>query len=300
MTRKLSVVAGVILLAAIAWAVAAGARPDHAPLPDPATLNTATLNTATLNTAALDLATTSTAYQQRAYVLSLAEQQLITRCMAGQGWTYWPAEPAPVTDPIDLPYRRTHGYGLNDPSVTPPPAGPRDDDPGFEKALSGSAPAYRQITLPNGSTLGYPTTGCLAQARASLYGDDTTWARADSVTQILSNTVLTQAGRDPILTKTIERWAGCMKAAGFTYQSPGAALSALTAVHPRAREIAVATADGKCQLQVGLPAADQAARRATAAALPVAQRRELLDLARAHCHAYRRAAQVTGRSGPQC
>jgi hypothetical protein len=158
-------------------------------------------------------------------------------------------------------------------------------------------PAYRQITLPNGSTLGYPTTGCLAQARASLYGDDTTWARADSVTQILSNTVLTQAGRDPTLSKTIERWAGCMKAAGFTYKSPGAALSALTAAHPRAREIAVTTADGKCRLQDGLPAADQAARRATAAALPVAQRKELLDLAHAHCHAYGRAAQVTGRSG---
>jgi hypothetical protein len=285
MTRKLSVVAGLILLAVIAYAVAAGTRAGAG---------------TRLNTIALDLVTASGAYQERAYLITLAEQQLVQRCMAGQNYTYWPATPEPIADPIDLPRRRAHGYGLNDPGIRPPAAGPEQDKPAFQHALSGSPEHYRQITLPDGEVLGFPTTGCLAQARATLYGDDTTWARTDSVPQILGSILRMQTRQDPALVRANQQWAECMKQAGFAFDSPAAAVASLATNHPREREIAVATADGQCQLQVGLPATDLAARRAAAASLPATQRQQLLDLGQAHCAAYRRAAPLTGHAKTPC
>jgi hypothetical protein len=297
-TRKLTVVVGLIVLAC-------GACASRASTPtgvDPQ-----------LDTAAVELVTASGDYPARARLLRLAEEELVRRCMSEQGQTYWPVVPAPLAGSddersVDLAGRRVHGYGLTDRPAAPPHVGPDEGKPEFERALFGDTDHYRQLRLPDGAELSYPTTGCVAEARAALYGDDTRWARTDAIPQVLGN-ALRAAPESPALTGAKSRWATCMAAAGYPYADERAAIDALTAAKRttptsvlRTREIAVAVADGQCALQAHVPSTELASLRSHARSLPAAQRREIVELTAVHCAATDRARSVMGPAAtfPPC
>ena len=69
---------------------------------------------------------------------------------------------------------------------------------------------------------------------------------------------------------------------------------------PQAREIALAIADGRCQLNTHLPATELQLRRSLAQSLPAGQRQDLNELAGLHCTAYHNALRVTGENAPDC
>ncbi|WP_405099767.1 hypothetical protein [Micromonospora sp. NBC_01412] len=255
---------------------------------------------------ALDLLTNSGDHPARSRVLELAEEKLVERCMAARGQVYWPVTPPPVTGSdeertVDLPRRRAKGFGLTDES-RPPRAGPNDRQPVFQLALFGNARRYEQLELPNGSVLSYPTSGCVAESRAALYGDARRWARVDSIPQVLNNTLREQIGDAPELARARSGWLSCMTASGYPYPDPDAAVDDLSRAYRqnggsaslRRREIAVATADGECALRVHVPSTELALRRDRAESLPATRRRELNDLGAAHCAAYRRAQPMVG------
>ncbi|WP_327048913.1 hypothetical protein OG320_14105 [Microbispora sp. NBC_01189] len=296
MTRAFSVAAGLALLACGACASQASGVTDPGPR---------------LGVAALDLVTASGGFPARARVLTLAEERLVQECMARRGHTYWPITPEPVTGSdeqrtVDLPGRRAHGYGLAVKQPGPPRVGPDEDKPPFQRAMFGDRKREGQLRLPNGSTLSFPTSGCVPEARATLYGDQLLWARVDAVPQVVRTTLRAEG---PELTKARAQWAACMATAGYRYTDSRAAVADLAAAYQRentpalrAREIAVATADGECALRAHVPSTESALRRAQAQRLPAAERREISELAEAHCAAYRRAEGVLGTStaAPPC
>src|SRR5690606_31617350 len=139
----------------------------------------------TLSSAAVDLATASGGYPDRARVLRAAEEQLVEQCMRDRGQVYWPVVPAllPGSDEeriVDLPTRQAEGYGLAS-DDRPPSVGPSEGQPEFQRALFGDDQRHEELSLPNGTILSYPTSGCVADARAAIFGDNRSWARVDAI-----------------------------------------------------------------------------------------------------------------------
>jgi hypothetical protein len=110
------------------------------------------------------------------------------------------------------------------------------------------------------------------------------------------------------LAAATSRWAGCMRSAGSPYATPDAARAAVGTAYTkqgltgrtRTQEIAIAVADGECDLWVHLSGTELALRRSAAADLPTHQRRELNDLAAIGCTATQSAARILHRPASLC
>ncbi|MBU2668098.1 hypothetical protein KOI35_31770 [Actinoplanes bogorensis] len=256
---------------------------------------------APLTAAAVDLVTDSGTRPGRKVLTATAEEEVTRRCMAGWGEPYRPYVPPLATGDdehrlIDLPKRRARGYELSRPAEQPA-AVPGTDRASYHQALFGDSARDLTLTLPDRSTLSFPSTGCIAQARAALYSDVLRWARVDSVPQILGNRLRGQVSSDPSLAAATHRWADCMRSNGFPYASPAAAREAAGVP---AREVAIAVADGECDLRAHLTGTELALRRRAAAGLPADDRRELNELAVIDCAATTAAAGILIRPVPPC
>ncbi|GAA4057452.1 hypothetical protein GCM10023065_02870 [Microbacterium laevaniformans] len=100
----------------------------------------------------------------------------------------------------------------------------------------------------NGQTV--PAGGCISEAR-SITGDD------GSSQALLESTVaygLRQSDRDPRVLAAFRSWSECMKANGFTYETPAAAINdpKWATSKASAAEIQVAASDVNCKLSTGL------------------------------------------------
>lgn len=197
-------------------------------------------------------------------LLRLAEQTLVHRCMAGRGLRYVVA-PAPRPSPPSGPYssddvaeRRRHGYRRPAPPpepndvyarTLPPPQRAR-----YVDTLLGStdAPTGR-VRIVDGSVMHFPLTGCIAVARAELYGDNAAYRQAAVFVENLRGEIERRVLTDPRYGTVLRSWRECMRGAGHPAQDPGAAVE-LARRRPAA-ERAIAVADATCSRRTGLTAA---------------------------------------------
>ncbi|MFJ6833593.1 hypothetical protein [Streptomyces sp. NPDC091209] len=211
------------------------------------------------------------------------EERAVAACMSSRGQKYT-AQPRTAsarseeTNPYGLLTREKatqDGYGIVGEYLyrrsTPVPA----EEPhkaAWQQALTGT-PAHRvSLRLPDGVSLRYSADGCVARARAELYGAD--WNRVEPVTAGLANRVIGAVEANSGYRAAVRRWSLCMTEAG----DPAKDLQApRKAVDSRLRkavsdqgalralgldEIRTARADADCQVETGLSEAVRDVQRA--------------------------------------
>jgi hypothetical protein len=216
--------------------------------------------------------------------LFLAEQELVSRCMATEGFRYEVVAP-PLADfqaeapppGVDLDNRRLVGYGYlaglpagggahrdagpQDPNAIYAQSLPPERQQGFQTALFGRDDQPVIAELPDGDTVSVNAGGCLSEVRIVLYGDLETWLYLDYVTNNLRAEAATRMLADDRHRAAVDRWRSCMQARGFDYQTPGDARDAVADMYVAAgadrqavlaQEIQIAVADGECDLETGL------------------------------------------------
>ncbi len=202
-----------------------------------------------------------------------AEEELIRRCMADAGFEF------PTTPPDRLrPSPGAHEYGVrvedastvgydiqaelalaaedpNGAEYTELDGGGRE---AWGVALFGPDDAPRvEVDVPLiGTRTGASTAGCLAEARATLYGDVESWIMAETFTGNFVIAAASASGADPDLAALNEEWADCMDDAGITpeLESPDAARGHVRGLYAdgdrataRQSELTIATADARCE-----------------------------------------------------
>ncbi|WP_405858942.1 hypothetical protein OG407_16975 [Streptomyces sp. NBC_01515] len=204
------------------------------------------------------------------------EERAVAACMSARGQTYT-AQPRTAsrrgeeTNPYGLLTVRKatqDGYGIVGEYLyqrsTPVPAS-EPHQAAWQRALTGT-PAHRvSLRLPDGVSLAYSTDGCVARARAELYGAD--WNKVEPVTVGLANRVLDAVEKDPDYLAAVRRWSSCMTKAGHPakdLQAPRQNVSSRlqqaasdeTALRALGNdEIRTARADAECQADTGLSGA---------------------------------------------
>ncbi|GAA2333303.1 hypothetical protein OKJ48_23875 [Streptomyces kunmingensis] len=162
-----------------------------------------------------------------------AEERLVKQCMEAKGYPYWEL-PVPgvderragryVTD--DVEWAKKYGYGRGfeeraekirrtDPTTVYQNKLRPKERAAYEKALDGDYRDRMSTELPGGAgTVDAPRGGCANEARSKLYGDSEEWF----VTRKTVEGVLPLYGRDLMndarFTKSVAKWARCMKEAG--------------------------------------------------------------------------------------
>jgi hypothetical protein len=129
-------------------------------------------------------------------------------------------------------------------------------------------------------------------------------AKVAYVPQAAYNQLYDRIAGDEAMSRAMRRWAECMGAHGYAYQSMSAARHAVAAqavALPSSAldlQIKVATTDAECTVAVGIPALAEQIGRRYAHALPDAQRQELNQAAELRAAALRRATTFVSASGP--
>lgn len=197
-----------------------------------------------------------------------ATNQLANDCMESKG--LHPGEVAQLVDRVqgelapDMPYRRSEGYGFSS-YLRPIWQVASDEADEWYQVYWGSDPErvrWRTIAGEGSSAGG----GCLGDARAEVAGSRLTWFWATQAQQDYWLITAAAVNRDPRWDEAVARWVSCMDEAGF----PG--LGGPTGAWKQARrdvfgahgaqgkvpeevrraEVALAVADGKCQLATGM------------------------------------------------
>ncbi|MFH8477010.1 hypothetical protein [Streptomyces sp. NPDC018000] len=111
------------------------------------------------------------------------------------------------------------------------------------------------VEVPGVGTMEAPTSGCIAHARAELYGDYEKWVRADTFVNSRFLPVNKVVKQQPRYVQATQRWSACMRTKGYHFADPGeAAQSAATTSHtvPGSRTaIQVAVGSAECDQKTG-------------------------------------------------
>ena len=208
-------------------------------------------------------------------LLLSAEQRIRAECVRAKGFRYIEEPAALLTQNHDagLPdvsRRQRVGYGLYDSVTSKGNAGVAPQNDAYVRSLPASQQTtYLQVlfgnerkdlTLPDGTSVSYPTTGCVAEARARLYGSSVVWAEVSHIPQSLNSRLSRDLLKSPEYSRALDGWSLCMRRAGFTVQTPGDAEQQLASAYAHSgatselhrREIATAVADAKCALALRL------------------------------------------------
>ncbi|GIH22724.1 hypothetical protein Aph01nite_10340 [Acrocarpospora phusangensis] len=193
-------------------------------------------------------------------VLDQAEEELVRRCMAAQGFRYVkaPADQGPATIEnaygISIGEARRHGYRTPRTSAAEPEEKP--EVPAWWLALSGRPEApLITVEVPEIGTVQATSEGCRAQARSTLYGDPPErWLFYMFFSDNFKHRVRVRAATDPRLAVLNQRWSSCMSGRGYPELRDPAQARALAADYyeqddrnARRKEIALATADATCE-----------------------------------------------------
>ncbi|MET9351415.1 hypothetical protein ABZY14_00100 [Streptomyces sp. NPDC006617] len=174
--------------------------------------------------------------------LSDAQQRLIARCMAEQGFTYHVFRPLTVEEhhPVgyvqdDVAWAREHGYGSRiqakadkarpgNPNIAYRESLSEDRRESYDTALGGGS-AARELSaeVPAGGTYRKRVGGCVAESEQRLYGDLETWFAADKTASGLQAHAMEAVLEDSRFTAAVERWSQCVRRAGHSYPDPGEA-----------------------------------------------------------------------------
>jgi hypothetical protein len=260
-----------------ALAAISGCTAQHVPPPPGA--DAARAPSAELTARAV-LTLTGTSLRQE-WDIARAQQQFVVRCMNSQGLRYLTSSQGPeptlrtvTATALGSGRPATYGITLGSPGGKTGP-GPEDQYvsrlPGpartrYTAAYSGTAPAQGTLVLPSGMVIHYGTSGCLAQARAELFGSVRA-AIADMYlpadTEILFDRFL-DSDR-PYLT-TLHIWQHCMATAGWHFATPRAAILSIASLAARpgtsatklnTRQTALADQDVTCNAHSQLRAHTQ-------------------------------------------
>lgn len=207
-----------------------------------------------------------------------AQQRLIKRCMARQGFTYTEAERLSADESrtpgyvsADVGWAQRHGYGSR---ITAKEDRARRHNPNlvyrdslsparqkaFDQAMDGG-PDAKEVSaeVPGGRTYRKQVGGCTGESEQRLYGDPRTWFRAEKAADSLRSVYVPQVMRDKRFVTALTAWSRCMERAGHPYKDPGAARQAVAQqalqtapdkAFPDEREVAVA--DATCARDTGL------------------------------------------------
>ncbi|NBE50672.1 hypothetical protein [Streptomyces boluensis] len=196
-------------------------------------------------------------------VVRQAEEELVRRCMAAQGFRYWPAA---VNDPEasrqfdyvvdDITWAGTYGYGPDAPTAGPNATYrarlPAKSRKRYDRALDGSGRRVLKDTLPTGQTIQSPAEGCSAHAEQKLYGDRAVWFHARVVADNLAPLYQRKVLAHPRYLRAERAWAACMRERGFPYTSPGESRDRATAARRSGAEVRTAVAEARCARRTGL------------------------------------------------
>ncbi|MFI8823602.1 hypothetical protein [Streptomyces sp. NPDC053431] len=119
-------------------------------------------------------------------LLKAAEHHLVVRCLRAQGLTLSPGTQARA------------------------PA----EDTRLQTALFGTDPRELSLTLATGLTVTANSDGCVATARAQLYGDPTRWFRAQVTVDNLRAEAQARMKHDPAHRAALGRWTRCAAPVG--------------------------------------------------------------------------------------
>ncbi|MEV0379052.1 hypothetical protein [Nonomuraea sp. NPDC050643] len=250
--------------------------------------------------------------------LERAEGLLVQRCMARQGFRYWPAPPLTADE------RRGSGYVLSDPGwarehgyggrLARRAAAAKKDDPNlpyfaglseerrarYNAAFEGERDVLRLTAgLPSGGTISGTFGGCTGEAKRLLFGDLGTWFRAGKIAMNLMPLYVPDLLADRRFVAAQRDWSRCMARQGHSYADPPEirqALARLTdgmdATRAHAVEVRLAVAEATCARQTSFAdlARSLERRYRERAARPYA--RELADLGHLEREALERARRT--------
>ncbi|HEU4348868.1 MAG TPA: hypothetical protein VFR35_13910, partial [Actinoplanes sp.] len=270
-------------------------------------------------TAAFDLLTRSGSYRRNQHTLTVAEERLVGRCMAGKGLAY-PAQPPVASElsdedqALDLDRRRRDGYGLYrsfaatpaEREQSPSPVDryvrqlPADQQAAYLLALFGDERRYEGIQLPFSGEVTFPGEGCLFESQSRIYGDTMTWARITYVPEDLNNKLTDLVVASQPYAKALRAWSECMARQGHRYAHPKDAQDDIAARYAaegpreplRRHEIEVAVADTECARQAGIPRLLTSSKEDHLGALSAEEQRSLVELGRAWLKAVDVAAEI--------
>ena len=175
---------------------------------------------------------------------------------------------ADLPDPLTRADAAQRGYSPVDVIADPLPTAleslPEPERSAAQIALDGDDQSPRQSVIVDGTPVSASNEGCVASARADIYGSVQNFlslAYGTMPAQIASQS----AENDSSYLAAVEAWAACMDDRGYDYDTPGDARSDALA-RPREAELGVATDDADCRHRSHVDdayatAADEAVRR---------------------------------------
>ena len=234
--------------------------------------------------AAATLTTDATALRERWQLFS-ALQILTQRCMREQGLRYLVTNagqqpPAGATTAQSIGSRSTPTYGIStalgrmnngataeDRYVRSLPAAQQAR---YTAALDGPADQVTALVLPSGASGSYGTGGCMARARAQLYGTVRAAFEDTLVPQDVNQLLERYLATAPSYQTALGRWQRCMAQAGRPAKTPAALIQSLQAEAVRGagaarlaqEQRAAAALDQRCDTASGLRRAAAAQRDA--------------------------------------
>lgn len=197
--------------------------------------------------------------------IAVAQAEAIRQCMEVAGFDYPFEKPTPPYDdrstfelylgPSSMDLVAQHGYD-NGYTNSRFPTEPLPGHGNYEAALIGveSTEVIEDPLNPSGPSYTVTSSsGCLGEARASVFGTQESWARYNLLAIAVENHVLAIAQQtlaSNTVAESIARWSACMGERGFNYDSPQDAASALWS--DRVVELRTAEADVLCKQSSGL------------------------------------------------
>ncbi|ACU75367.1 hypothetical protein Caci_6518 [Catenulispora acidiphila DSM 44928] len=238
--------------------------------------------------------------------LTRAEQTLTAQCMHSNGFAYTvpdvgPEPSAQTITATSLGSGYPATYGVTPESVSNrDPSDPGATLPSYAEALEGSPADSGTLPLPGGGHVDYQTGGCVGQARSTLFGNVRDYVASAYIPQV----VRSQFGQylttyQPYVT-ALKGWQACMKAGGWDYANPQAAIAALqasvlhgtSATDLATHETAIADADTACDGRSHLRASTEQALTLFLGSLPTQTVDELRAVAASRVAAGRAAERA--------
>jgi hypothetical protein len=126
--------------------------------------------------------------------------------------------------------------------------------------LKGTSGPQVEVVLPGGIVVSAAASGCVAEARERIYGSVKNFLTVFYLPQG-ALTDLRNVEKETEVKEALARYEGCMKAAGYSVGFPQAARELAESYYrgrpsphnrPAARELQIATSDGRCRSSSGL------------------------------------------------
>ncbi|HEX5119217.1 MAG TPA: hypothetical protein VFW65_28845 [Pseudonocardiaceae bacterium] len=268
--------------------------------------------------AAIHLLTSDSTSLQQTWYLARAEQFLDQQCMHRAGYRYL-TDPGPppmagttTQDVLGTSHPATYGVVWTGPTRLPAEdryvnSLPTAQRTRYVHTLTGTPGHAATLRLPSGVVVRYQTNGCLGTTRTTLYGSPTAAIEEQTIPQdmrILRDSAL---NTDPAYLSALRGWRRCMRAAGWNYHSPEAAIQslqfqatqAISRHHFDVTQAAVASADRACDARNGLRARARHAQAIFLRHQPSKLITTLQTLNLTRTAAYRHALQVLSAHSPQ-